>query len=43
LATKTARDIALLDVYGRVTQLLEELAVDRSDGTVILRPFPSGW
>jgi CRP/FNR family cyclic AMP-dependent transcriptional regulator len=85
-ATKTARDIALLDVYGRVTQLLDGLAVDRSDGsrviegalthrdiaarvgcsremvsrlmkdletgkfiapgdggTVLLRPFPSGW
>ena len=35
-ATKTARDIALLDVYGRVTQLLEELAVDRSDGTRVI-------
>ena len=35
-ATKTARDIALLDVYGRVTQLLDGLAVDRSDGTRVV-------
>lgn len=35
-ATKTARDIALLDVYGRVTQLLDGLAVDRADGTRVI-------
>jgi CRP/FNR family cyclic AMP-dependent transcriptional regulator len=35
-ATKTARDIALLDVYGRVTQLLDGLAVDRADGTRVV-------
>lgn len=35
-ATRTARDLALLDVYGRVTQLLDALAVAREDGTRVL-------
>lgn len=33
VATQTARSMALLDVYGRLTQLLNGLAVDRGDGT----------
>jgi CRP/FNR family transcriptional regulator, cyclic AMP receptor protein len=35
-ATRTARDMALLDVYGRVTRLLDELAVAREDGTRVI-------
>jgi len=33
LATNNARSMALLDVYGRLTQLLDELAVPQADGT----------
>lgn len=36
LATNNARSMALLDVYGRVTQLLDELAVAQLDGTRII-------
>jgi CRP/FNR family cyclic AMP-dependent transcriptional regulator len=36
LATNNARSMALLDVYGRVTALLEELAVPRPDGTRVI-------
>jgi CRP/FNR family cyclic AMP-dependent transcriptional regulator len=32
-ATQTVRDMALLDVYGRVARLLESLAVLQEDGT----------
>ena len=34
LATDTARNIALLDVYGRVAHCLEDLAESRIDGSV---------
>jgi CRP/FNR family cyclic AMP-dependent transcriptional regulator len=33
MATQSARSMALLDVYGRVIKLLDELAVDQLDGT----------
>jgi len=36
LATNNARSMALLDVYGRVTRLLEELAVAQPDGTRVI-------
>jgi CRP/FNR family cyclic AMP-dependent transcriptional regulator len=36
LATNNARSMALLDVYGRVTRLLDELAVARPDGTRVI-------
>ncbi len=36
LATQSARSMALLDVYGRVVQLLEALAVSQSDGTRLI-------
>jgi CRP/FNR family transcriptional regulator, cyclic AMP receptor protein len=36
LATNNARSMALLDVYGRVTRLLEELAVPQPDGTRLI-------
>lgn len=36
LATQSARSMALLDVYGRVVQLLESLAVMQDDGTRVI-------
>ena len=36
LATQSARSMALLDVYGRVVQLLELLAVAQADGTRVI-------
>jgi CRP/FNR family cyclic AMP-dependent transcriptional regulator len=36
LATRTARDLALLDVYGRVVHLLDDLAVAQADGTRVV-------
>jgi CRP/FNR family transcriptional regulator, cyclic AMP receptor protein len=36
LATQSARSMALLDVYGRVVQLLESLAVPQADGTRLI-------
>jgi CRP/FNR family cyclic AMP-dependent transcriptional regulator len=33
LATQTARNLALMDVYGRVVQLLDSLAVPQPDGS----------
>jgi CRP/FNR family transcriptional regulator, cyclic AMP receptor protein len=36
LATQSARSMALLDVYGRVVQLLESLAVVQADGTRVI-------
>jgi CRP/FNR family transcriptional regulator, cyclic AMP receptor protein len=36
LATQSARSMALLDVYGRVVQLLESLAVAQADGTRLI-------
>ena len=33
LATESARTMALIDVYGRLTRLLDRLAVPQSDGT----------
>lgn len=36
LATRSARNMALLDVYGRVVALLEPLATTRPDGTRII-------
>ena len=37
LATHSARSLALLDVYGRVAQLLTDLAVVQPDGTHVIR------
>jgi CRP/FNR family transcriptional regulator, cyclic AMP receptor protein len=36
MATQSARSMALLDVYGRVVQLLDELAVPQADGTRLI-------
>ena len=36
LATQSARSMALLDVYGRVVQLLESLAQAQADGTRVI-------
>lgn len=36
LATESARTMALLDVYGRLTRLLNQLAMPRADGTRIV-------
>jgi CRP/FNR family transcriptional regulator, cyclic AMP receptor protein len=36
LATQSARSMALLDVYGRLVQLLESLAVSRADGLRVI-------
>jgi CRP/FNR family cyclic AMP-dependent transcriptional regulator len=36
LATRSARNMALLDVYGRVVELLESLATDRPDGMRVI-------
>jgi CRP/FNR family transcriptional regulator, cyclic AMP receptor protein len=36
LATQSARSMALLDVYGRVVQLLESLAVEQADGSRVI-------
>lgn len=36
IATRNARNMALLDVYGRVVQLLEALAVLQPDGTRVI-------
>lgn len=37
LATESARTLALIDVYGRLTRLLEHLSHSQPDGTRILR------
>lgn len=36
LATESARNMALLDVYGRVVHLLDSLAVPQADGTRLI-------
>jgi CRP/FNR family cyclic AMP-dependent transcriptional regulator len=36
MATRSARNLALLDVYGRLVNLLESLATPRDDGTRII-------
>jgi CRP/FNR family cyclic AMP-dependent transcriptional regulator len=36
LATRSARSMALLDVYGRVAWLLDELAAPQPDGTRVI-------
>ena len=38
LATQSARSMALLDVYGRLVRLLEELAVVQADGARFIAP-----
>jgi CRP/FNR family cyclic AMP-dependent transcriptional regulator len=38
MATLSARNMALLDVYGRVVRLLDELAVPQADGRRIISP-----
>jgi CRP/FNR family cyclic AMP-dependent transcriptional regulator len=35
-ATQSARSMALLDVYGRVVQLLESMAVPQEDGSRVI-------
>jgi CRP/FNR family transcriptional regulator, cyclic AMP receptor protein len=37
MATQSARSMALLDVYGRVVQLLESLATEQFDGKRVLK------
>ena len=37
LATRDARNMALLDAYGRLVRLLDELAVPQEDGTRVIR------
>ena len=37
IATRSARSMALLDVYGRVVQLLEQMAETEADGTRVVR------
>jgi len=37
IATRSARSMALLDVYGRVVQLLEQMAEAEADGTRVVR------
>lgn len=41
LATQSARSMALLDVYGRLTQLLNEMAVAQPDGTRVVLNRPT--
>ena len=41
LATHSARSMALLDVYGRVVQLLESLAVPDEDGCRVIAERPT--
>ncbi|HZE92300.1 MAG TPA: cyclic nucleotide-binding domain-containing protein [Rhizobacter sp.] len=36
LATQSARNMALMDVYGRLVQMLSELAVSQPDGTRVI-------
>ncbi|MGL4576417.1 MAG: Crp/Fnr family transcriptional regulator [Burkholderiaceae bacterium] len=36
LATESSRNMALIDVYGRLTRLLESLAVTQPDGTRVI-------
>jgi len=38
LATESARNLALLDAYGRLARLFDSLAVARADGTRMLAP-----
>jgi CRP/FNR family cyclic AMP-dependent transcriptional regulator len=40
-ATITARQLALNDVYGRLRELLQELAVERADGARAIVPRPT--
>jgi CRP/FNR family transcriptional regulator, cyclic AMP receptor protein len=41
LATQSARSMALLDVYGRVAALLNEMAVPGADGTRVIENCPT--
>lgn len=41
ITTRTARSMALLDVYGRVAALLDSLAVARPDGSRVISPRPT--
>lgn len=41
MATLSARNMALLDVYGRVVKLLDELALAQPDGRRIISPRPT--
>ena len=41
LATQSARSMALLDVYGRVAGLLNELATRQPDGTRVIESCPT--
>lgn len=41
LATQSARSMALLDVYGRLAQLLESLATPQPDGSWLIAPRPT--
>ena len=41
MATQSARSMALLDVYGRVAALLNELAVKQTDGTRVIEHCPT--
>lgn len=41
MATLSARNMALLDVYGRVVKLLDELAQPQPDGQRVISPHPT--
>jgi len=41
VATRSARSMALLDVYGRVAALLNEISVWQPDGTRVIEPCPT--
>jgi CRP/FNR family cyclic AMP-dependent transcriptional regulator len=41
IATQSAKSMALLDVYGRVVHLLQELAVQRPDGAQVIERPPT--
>ncbi len=41
LATRGLRNMALLDVYGRMVQLLNELAAPHEDGTYVIEDRPT--
>ncbi|KNZ33386.1 MAG: Crp/Fnr family transcriptional regulator [Methylibium sp. NZG] len=41
VATQSARSMALLDVYGRVAGLLNDMAVRQPDGSRVIEPCPT--
>jgi CRP/FNR family transcriptional regulator, cyclic AMP receptor protein len=41
MATQSARSMALLDVYGRLVQLLESASRQLADGARVIEPVPT--